>query len=96
MSTDSSFKVYSNIPAAKMSDALTVAKLNNLQLVSYQVTASALDNKAVVSLTRLLPGQVVIRTTLAHQGLLQLDQVQVAPVVARPGLALLTGVVGIA
>ena len=63
MSTDSSFKVYSNIPAAKMSDALTVAKLNNLQLVSYQVTASALDNKAVVSLGSLLPGQVIVLAT---------------------------------
>ena len=63
MSTDSSLKVYSNIPAAKMSDALTVTKLNNLQHLSYTVVASNLDNKAVVSLTRLLPGQVVIRTT---------------------------------
>ena len=63
MSTDSSFKVYSNIPAAKMSDALTVTKLNNLQHLSYTVVASNLDSKAVVSLARLLPGQVVVRAT---------------------------------
>jgi hypothetical protein len=42
---------------------LTVAKLNNLQLLSYTVVASNLDSKAVVSLARLLPGQVVIRAT---------------------------------
>ena len=63
MSTDSSLKVYSNIPATKMSDALTVTKLNNLQHLSYTVVASNLDSKAVVSLARLLPGQVVVRAT---------------------------------
>ena len=61
--TDASFKVYSNIPAPKMSGALKVAKLNNLQLLSYTVVASDLDSKAVVSLIRLLPGQVVIQAT---------------------------------
>lgn len=63
MSTDASFKVYAGIPAPKMNEALTVAKLNNLQLLSYTVVASDLDSKAVVSLVRLLPGQVVIRAT---------------------------------
>ena len=63
MSTDASFKVYSNIPASKIYEALAVAKLNNLQLLSYTVTASDLDSKAVVSLARLLPGQVVVRAT---------------------------------
>jgi hypothetical protein len=61
--TDASFKVYSNIPAAKMSDALKVAKLDNLQLISYTVLASSLNSLAVASLIRLLPGQVVIEAT---------------------------------
>ena len=59
--TDASFKVYSNIPAAKMSEALKVAKLDNLQLISYTVLASSLNSLAVASLIRLLPGQVVIQ-----------------------------------
>jgi hypothetical protein len=61
--TDASFKVYSNIPAAKMSGALKVAKLNNLQLISYTVLASNLNSLTVASLIRLLPGQVVIQAT---------------------------------
>ena len=61
--TDASFKVYSNIPAAKMSDALKVAKLDNLQLISYTVLASNLNSLTVASLIRLLPGQVVIQAT---------------------------------
>lgn len=63
MSTENSFKVYSGIPAAKMNQALAVAKLNNLQLLSYTVTASDLDSKAVVNLAKLLPGQVIIQAS---------------------------------
>ena len=60
MSTDASFKVYSNIPASKMNEALTVAKLNNLQLLSFTVTGAQLASQAVVNLARLLPGQVIV------------------------------------
>ena len=60
MSTDATFKVYSNIPASKMNEALTVAKLNNLQLLSFTVTGAQLASQAVVNLARLLPGQVIV------------------------------------
>jgi hypothetical protein len=61
--TDASFKVYSNIPADKINEALTVAKLNNLQLLSFTVTATQLSGQAVVSVAQLLPGQVVVQAS---------------------------------
>lgn len=43
-----------------MNEALTVAKLNNLQLLSFTVTGAQLASQAVVNLARLLPGQVIV------------------------------------
>jgi hypothetical protein len=83
MSTDNSFKVYSNIPAAKMREALSLAKLNNLQLVSYQVAASVLDNKAVVNLGALLPGQVIVlATAVVNDAFTLVDESSLSIVVA--------------
>jgi hypothetical protein len=63
MSTETAFKVYAGIPAAKMNEALAVAKLNNLQLLSFTVTGAQLSGQAVVNLARLLPGQVIVDAT---------------------------------
>ena len=97
MSTDNSFKVYSNIPADKMREALAAAKLQNLQLLSFTVTAAQLSGAAVVNLVQLLPGQVIIEATgvtndaITFSGATTIAVGLATTAAASPSTALITG-----
>ncbi len=97
MSTDASFKVYSNIPADKMNEALTVAKLNNLQLLSFTVTGAQLAGQAVVSLAQLLPGQIIVDASgvtndaITFSGATTIAVGLATTAAAAPSTALITG-----
>ncbi len=97
MSTDTSFKVYSNLPADKFNQALTVAGLNNHQLLSFTVTGAQLAGQAVVKLAQLLPGQVVINATgvtndaITFSGATTIDVGFSSSATGAPSTALITG-----